>query len=368
MPWRGIAGSISVAAMRIRLRQSLGSALAVLLLVSAGCNSDKPKPEETKKSEPTPVPSDLVFNDFIPSTGGPTGVRARDAGLEGGLADIQGGGSDQDPNAGAEGVAASGTKLLEPGADPKAVRKYTFKMGAVDKRVLTIHTSVQQAMAGQTGQAQEISMKVSLDLTVKAVKKEGATLEMKLTKVDIPGIPAQAAPMLASLNGMTGTFDVTPSGDVGEIAVQASPAMRNELAQTVVQALSQAVQLLVCPLPSEPIGTGAKWEVGSQSGQPDQGVKHFVAKELGADGGAVDTDIDINIPRRMQQTPRGNVFLEVQGKGKYAYQLKWSSTAPHVDGGMTINEKIETAPAPNQPKQQLAQIQTVKHTVETPGK
>lgn len=343
----------------------LGSVLAVLLLVSAGCNSDKPKAEETKKSEPTPVPSDLVFNDFIPSTGGPTGVRARDAGVEGGLADIQGGGGDQDPGAGGP-AAGNGTKVVEPGADPKAVRKYTFAPGKVDKRVVTINTAVQQSMAGQPGQAQEVSMKLALDLSVKAVKKEGATLEVKVTKVDIPGLPPQAAPMLGQLTGMGGTFDVTPSGDVGELALQATPAMRNELAQTVVQALSQALQLLVCPLPSQPIGTGAKWDVAGQPGQPDQGVKHFTAKELSGDGAVIDTDIEISIPRRMQQTPRGNVFLEVQGKGKYTYQAKWATTAAHVEGGMTVNEKIETAGGPNQPKQQLMQVQTVKHVVDSP--
>src|SRR4051812_19467234 len=102
--------------MRTPLRHSLFSALTALLLVSAGCNNDKPKPEETKKTEPTPVPSDLVFNDFIPSTGGPTGMRARDAGLEGGLADVQGG-ADQDPNGGP--VPGSGPKVTDPGADPK---------------------------------------------------------------------------------------------------------------------------------------------------------------------------------------------------------------------------------------------------------
>ncbi len=212
-------------------------------------------------------------------------------------------------------------------------------------------------------------MKVAVDLAVKAVKKEGATLEMKLTKIDIQGLPPQAAPMLASLNGMGAIFDVTPAGDVGELQVQATPAMRSagELAQTVLQTLSQAVQLLVCPLPSTPIGAGAKWDVTSQAtpGQPDQGAKHFLAKELSADGAVIDTDIEINVPKRMQQTPRGNVFLEVQGKGKYTYQVKWTSTAPHVEGGMTINEKIETQATPQQPKQQVVQNQTVKHLVET---
>ena len=346
------------------LQKAFSPVLAALLLVSAGCNNDKPKPEETKKSEPTPVPSDLVFNDFIPATGGPTGMRARDAGLEGGLAEVQANTPEQDPNGG-PAAAGPGTKVTDPGADPKAVRKYTFVAGKVDKRIISISTAVQQSMGGQPGQSQEVAMKISLDLTVKAVKKEGATLEMKVTKVDIPGLPPQAAPMLDQMKGMAGTFDVSPQGDVGEIQLQASPAMRNQAAQGVVQALSQAVQLLVCPLPTTPIGQGAKWEVAGQAGQPDQGVKHFVAKELSADAASVDADLEINIPKRLQQTERGNMYLEVQGKGKYAYTLKWGTTAPHVEGTMTINEKIEVPAQQGQPKQQVSQLQTIKHMVES---
>ena len=345
----------------------LGSVLAVFLLASpcvlGGCDSEKPK-TEVKKAEPTPVPSDMVFNDFIPATGGPTGMRARDAGSEGGLGDVQGGPGDQDPTAG--GPPGNGTKLVEAGADPKAVRKYVFTVGKVEKRVITTNTAVSQSMGGQTAPAQEITMKVSLDLKPTAAKKEGgATLELKVTKVEFPGAPPQVAPMLAAMIGMTGTVDVTPQGDVGEMQIQATPAMRNELAQTVVQALSQAVQLIVCPLPLEPIGAGAKWDVVGQGGQPDQGTKHFVAKELSADGATIDTDIEIKIPRRMQETPKGKVFLEVDGKGKYTYAVKWTGTASKVDGNMTINEKIEVPAGGGQPKQQVSQVQTVKHTVET---
>lgn len=332
-------------------------------MVLGGCNNDKPKVEE-KKAEPTPIPSDAVFNDFIPATGGPTGMRARDAGSEGGLADVQGGPGDQDPGA-PGGGPMNGTKLVEAGSDPKAVRKYVFTVGKVEKRIITTNTSVTQSMGGQTAPAQELMMKVALDLKPTAAKKEGgATMELKVTKVDIPGAPPQLAPMLATMNGLMGTFEITPQGDVGEMQVQATPAMRNELAQTVVQALSQAVQLIVCPLPAEAIGAGAKWDVAGQGGQPDQGTKHFVAKELTADSATIDTDIEIKIPRRMQETQKGKVFLEVDGKGKYTYAVKWTGTAAKVEGSMTINEKIEVPAGGGQPKQQVSQVQTVKHTVE----
>lgn len=340
-------------------------ALLVLALVSAGCDKDKPKPEETKKTEPTPVPSDMVFNDFLPTTGGPTTVRARDAGLEGGLSDVASNSDPGDPNAG--GGATDKLKVTDAGADPKALRKYTFVIGRVDKRILTITQNVSQSVGGQTAPGQEITLKLHLDLTPKAVKKEGTTIEAKLTKVELPGAPPQAAQMLASMNGLTGTFDLSAHGEAGEVNFAPNAQMRNELAANVLQGLSQAVQLLVAPLPDAPIGVGAKWELAgaSRPGEPDQGTKRFTAKELSADGGVIEADIEMKVPRRPQQTQRGTVFLEVDGKGKYTYQTKFNAMATKVDGELTVNEKIEAPAQGGQPKQQVTQIQKVKHAIES---
>lgn len=339
--------------------------LLVLALASTGCEKDKPKADETKKTEPTPVPSDMVFNDFIPTTGGPTGVRARDAGSEGGLAEVAGNTDPGEPNAAAG--AAEKLKVTDAGADPKVARKYTFVMGRVDKRILTITQNVTQSAGGQTAPGQEITLKLYLDLTPKVVKKEGATIEAKLTKVELPGAPPQAAQMLASMNGLTGTFDISPHGEAGEVNFAPNAQMRNELAANVLQGLSQAVQLLVAPLPEAPIGTGAKWELAgaTRPGEPDQGTKRFTAKELSGEGGVIEADIEMKVPRRPQQTQRGTVFLEVDGKGKYTYQTKFNSMATKVDGELTVNEKIEAPAQGGQPKQQVMQVQKVKHAIET---
>jgi len=367
MLWRRIAGSITVRAMRTS--SSLSAALVFLVLASSGCDDKKAKPEETKKVEPTPVPSDMVFNDFLPTTGGPTGVRARDAGSEGGLSDVASGADPSDPNAGAGGGGvADKLKVTEPGADPKAVRKYAFVVGKVDKRILTITQNVTQSAGGQTQPGQEITIKLWLDLTPKAVKKEGATIEAKLTKVDLPGAPPQAATMLASMVGLSGTFEITAHGEAGEVQFAATPQMRNPLAENIIQGLSQAIQLLVAPLPEAAIGAGAKWELvgASRPGEPDQGTKRFSATELSADGGVIVAEIDLKVPRRPQQTKQGTVFLEVDGKGKYTYQTKFNAMATKVDGELTVNEKIEAPPQAGQPKQQMMQTQKVKHSIETP--
>jgi hypothetical protein len=142
--------------------------------------------------------------------------------------------------------------------------------------------------------------------------------------------------------------------------------MKNELAQQITQGLSQAVQLLAAPLPDTAIGAGAKWELPPRPGDPDQGFKRFSAKELSADGGVVEAEIQMKIPRRQQQTQRGAIFVTVEGGGKYTYQAKWNSFTPHVDGQLIVNETLEAPPQPGQPKAQIQQVQTMKHVLDTP--
>lgn len=353
--------------MTSRPSRSVVVALAGLFLLAAGCDKDKPKPDEPKKSEPVPVPSGMVFNDFLPTTGNAAGLGVRDAGLEGGLAAVTGeSGQAGDADPATEKLAV---KLLEPGGEPRAVRKYTFVANKVDKRVLTITQSVSQSAGGQTTPPQEVTIKIALDLTPKQVKPAGATIEAKVTKVELPGAPPQAAQMLATMNGLTGTFDVTSNGEVGEVQFQGSPQMKNQLAETILGGVSQAVQLLLTPLPTQPIGAGAKWEI-AQKNEAEQGSKRnsFTLKEVSNESGVVESEIEVKVPRHPQQSPRGGMmFVEMDGKGKYTQTIRFGQTVTSANGELTINEKVEVSDPRGGGKQTISQTQKSKQVIETPG-
>lgn len=346
-----------------RLRSSsLLGAIVVLALAASGCSKDKPKSEATK-AEPTPVPSDMVFNDFLPTTGSAAGLGVRDAGLEGGLGEV-GGGEPGEPHAG----HADAVRVIDAGAEPRAVRKYTFVANKVDKRILTITQAVSQSAGGQTAPAQEITLKIHLDVTPKQVKPTGALMEAKVTKVELPGAPPQAAQMLAAVNGLAGTFEISSSGEAGEVSFVGSPQMRNQLAESILQGVSQGAQLFVTPLPTEPIGVGAKWELGSKS-EAEQGTKRFTLKEASNEGATVDSEIEIKVPRRATQSPRGGtMFIEVDGKGHYSQHVRWNQLASKADGELSINETIEVPDPSGGGKQTIRQTQKSKQVIETPAK
>lgn len=345
---------------------TLSASVVLAPLALGGCDKDKPKPDETTKSEPVPVPSGLVFNDFLPTEGNVKGLGVRDAGLEGGLGAVAAG----EPGEPDEAAHDPGKlRVTDPGAEPRTVRKYTFVANRTEKRVLTITQSMQQTMGNQTAPAQEITMKLHLDLTPKQIKPTGATVEAKVVKVELPGAPPQAAQMLEALNGLSGTFEISPRGDAGEVSFVAGQQMKNQLAETVVQGLSQAVQLLLAPFPDAPVGVGGKWEMGSSSpDQPEQGTKKFTLKEVSAEGGVVDADIDIKVPRRAQQGPRGGmVFVEAEGKGKYTYQVRFDRMSPKVEGELSLNERLEVPDPKGGGKQTITQSQKSKHRIEAPA-
>lgn len=343
--------------MRLPSRLVVLACLAVLVL--PGCDKEKPKAEQEKKADPTPVPSGLVFNDFLPQDGkGAAGLGVRDAGLEGGLAEVAGGGEPGEPGDQGDPGAGARLKVTEPGAEPRSVRKYTFAANKTDKRLLTVLSS-----QGSGPQTQEMTLKISLDFTPKTVKPTGAQLEAKVTKVEIPGAPPQAGPALAAMNGLAGSFEVTPRGDAGEVQFMGTPQMQNNLAQSVVGAISQATQLLMPPFPDAPIGVGAKWEVGP--GGADQGAKKFTLKEVSAEGGVVELDIEIKVPKHAQRGPGGMAMLvEQDGKGKYVYQFRFDKVSTKVEGELSINQKIEVNDPRAGGKQQVAESQKIKHTLE----
>lgn len=366
------------------------SAFSIVAFVVAGalaggllaCGKEAPKKVEDNPTKTTPVPSDMVFNDFVPSSsgggGGVVGVK-HDGGIpEGGMAAVEGTGAaaggggapGEPPTASPDGAMLT---VTEPGAEPRAVRKYAFVASKTDRRVLTIK---QAATREGGGPAQEGAFAITADFTPKSVKPSGTKFEMKLLKVDLPGVPAaqktQAAAQLAVFNGVTGSFDVTPRGEVGEVDFKVDEKLAQGGAEMILQSLQQALELLVPPFPDAPIGVGAKWErkVERKELGRDNSAKHtFTLKELTAEGGVVTADVEISVPKHPFQqrgVPPG-ATEEVKGKGSYTYAFKLDHISTHVDGEMTVNQKVELVDPKTGQKQSAGTVAKLRNTLDTPG-
>lgn len=344
-------------------------------LALAGCGKDEPKKPVDEPKKATPVPSDMVFNDFVPATGGNgiVGVKT-DGGIpEGGLGpDSPGaepGGADPAAVAGADEAAK--LKVTEPGAEPRVARKYTFVAGKNDRRLLTIRQSAGREGGGP---AQEATFAMTADFTPKAVKPAATKFEVKIIKLDLPDAQgaqkAQAQAQLGAMAGLTGTFDVSSRGEIGEIDFKADERMTAPGAEVIVQSLQQALELVVPPFPTEPVGVGAKWErkvERKERGQENSARHSFTLTEVSAEGGTVTAQVEVSVPKHAFQArgvPPG-ATEEVKGKGSYTYAFKFDHVATKVNGEMTITRRIEVSDGKGGPKQAVAEIIKLKNQLET---
>lgn len=337
-----------------------------VLFVLAGCNSEKPKPAPDTPKSATPVPSDMVFNDFLPASGAAGLTVKVDGGLEGGLASAS---AVDDGNA----PDSSAMKVLEPGAEPRAVRKYTFVAGRTDRRMLTIRQT--QSMQGQ--KQEQPGLVFTADFTPKDVKAKGATIEMKVVKVDLadkekmdPRALAQVANELGAFNGITATFEVSQHGDISELQMSGNPKMQRESAAEILQALQVFVELLLPSMPTAPIGAGAKWEREEnvkESGVELKQKRTLELKDVTADGATVVSTLSRKLARQKVNNPKmpPGSTIEMDGGGTSTYSVRFDRISTKVLAEQKQNINIEASQGGQVHKESVSQ--SVKYTLETPA-
>ena len=342
----------------------------------AGCGKDPPKKAVDAPKAATPVPSDMVFNEFVPAGGGAgiVGVRT-DGGIpEGGL------GPDSPATADPGGAEAAGAedglpkmKVTEAGAEPRAARKYAFVTGRTDKRQLTVRQSITREGGGPP---QGGAFVITVELTPRVVKPTGTKMELKLVKVEMPEAQgpqkAAAAAQLGALSGLLGAFEISSHGEVGEIEFKSDPKAANPATEGILQSIQPALELVVAPLPSEPIGVGAKWERANERKDARQEAstrQFFVLTEVSAEGAVVTAELELAVPKHALQqrgAPPG-ATEEVKGKGSYRYALKFDHVATKAGGETTITRRIELSDGKGGPKQSVAEIIKLNNALDSVG-
>ncbi len=336
-----------VSPMILSPRRALPVVLAALLL--GACDKDPPKKPVDEPKKTTPVPSDMVFNDFVPSGGGGgiVGVKTDGGMLEGGMASAE---QPAAAGAGEPGAApddAMKLRVTEPGAEPRAARKYAFVASRGDKRLITVRQSAGREGGGP---AQEAAFAVTADFVPKKVLPASTKFELKVLNVDLPDVQgpqkAQALAQLKAFAGLTGAFDISSRGEIGEVDFKADERMNGQGAEVIIQSMQQALELLVPPFPTEAIGVGAKWErkvERKERGQENAAKHTFTLKEVSAEGGVVTADVEVSVPKHpfVQRGVPPGATEEVKGKGSYTYAFKFDHISTKVEGDMTITRKIE---------------------------
>lgn len=155
-------------------------------------------------------------------------------------------------------------RLLEPGAEPRDVLRFVVVAGARSSTTMTIRTSMRMTVDGQQGPKTPIpSMTTDLDMTIDAVAPNGDVdghYTMDDFRVGGPAGSARTAMQkgVQQLDGIKGTFTMSPRGESIHSDITAPPGLDPALAGTVERMSSQVASMAV-PFPTDPVGLGGRW-------------------------------------------------------------------------------------------------------------
>lgn len=164
-------------------------------------------------------------------------------------------------------------KLIEPGAEPRADLSYALVKGTTHKMVMAMDMTMAMKAAGQAVPATTIP-RMSMGMDATPTEKNGAgefKIDSHLISVSVDangGQQEQMAralrPQLESMKGLSMVYWVNPKGHVHDVKLGMPPGMP-PAAQQLLGGMSQSFESMVTPLPTEPVGVGAKWQVISRT-------------------------------------------------------------------------------------------------------
>jgi hypothetical protein len=159
-------------------------------------------------------------------------------------------------------------KLLEPGAEPRKQLRLHPNAGDKQTLLMTMKMGVDMKLGEQNQAMKFPAIKMTMDVTPKSVSPEGdIAYDMAMSDVaieDEPGALPQVTEALkaslGSVKGLSGTGTMSSRGFNKGMDVKLPAGSDPQMTQAMQQ-MKESFSNMSAPLPEEPVGPGAKWEV-----------------------------------------------------------------------------------------------------------
>ncbi|MBI5533326.1 MAG: hypothetical protein HY898_11455 [Deltaproteobacteria bacterium] len=161
-------------------------------------------------------------------------------------------------------------KLLEPGEEPRQSLRYRFHAD----RPETVWMDLQMAMGMEVGaskqpETQTPGMRMAMRLTPKEISKEGRMrYDFRIESIEVLRDPLARPDMVAAVEqqtrplvGLSGSAEVDPRGMTHAVQFVPLAGTPNPAFQGLIDNLRQSIRNISSPLPEEPVGKGARWEI-----------------------------------------------------------------------------------------------------------
>jgi hypothetical protein len=238
---------------------------------NTAATKDAPAPAEATPAESAPAeatPVEAVAAAADPATAGPSALAAA-------------------------GPASASPRavLIDKGKAPRRLLRYAFKPGQAEKVSLLMTIGMEMEMAsGQSLPIQMPPIEMILDLKVtEKLSEHENRVKFTISKIDVkPSAGVQAGMVqtlrdqLAKAAGASGTVAIDDQGNSRDMTLSLPASMPAQMRQ-MMESSKQTMSQLSSPLPAEPVGRGARWDVHqviAQNGLTIDQVAHFQLMSL----------------------------------------------------------------------------------------
>lgn len=208
------------------------------------------------------------------------------------------------PGAADKVLAAGGkpiVRLIDAGAEPRSDLSYALSKGGTQKLKMDMDMIMSMKMGPKAMPPTAIpTMSMQLDMAVTDKNPSGDwKIDSKLTQISVNSkgvhqqeqMAAAMRPQLEAMKGLGMGYWINAKGHVHDVKVDV-PKSFPAAAQQMLQGMNQSFESMVAPLPSEPVGVGARWQVISRMGNAGADLLQSATYTLKArDGGKVTLDV-----------------------------------------------------------------------------
>jgi hypothetical protein len=240
-------------------------------------------------------------------------------------------------------------RLLEAGIAPRAPLRYRLEPGKSESLVLELATELKLAIGDMSPPpVRTPAVRVTIEVRAEAVAPR-LTLAGNLVAIEVPDDavlgPSVIAAVRSDLDRLKGTSWKAVFTDRGHLELLALPAPADANSQLVstLDRIREALRLLLPPLPDEPVGKDARWQVRRHATVGPAQVDETAIYKLGRDEGRTKLQVIVGMdareqPLTMPGTPPGATLtlsaFEGGGKGLVdldlarvvqPFTLRWSA-------------------------------------------
>lgn len=225
-------------------------------------------------------------------------------------------------------------KLLEAGAEPRTTLRYRFEPGVKSKMNMTMETE----LSGTGMPAMKVpTMKMLMDVEVaERLSDSESRYSFTLTETEVldgpgvmPGVAEMTKKALETAKGLTGSAIVDGQGFTRDSTVKLPDGINPQM-KSMMSGTMQGLDQLSSPLPQEPVGIGARWELGQlieQNGMEVSQTTVFELIEFAGTKGKLKATVSQTAPRQKVKSgmPAGAsaelIKLNSTGSGEISFDL-----------------------------------------------